>query len=57
MMQGKCNADPGQRSVTVMITDACPQCEDGHFDVQALTFLKVRGSSSRQQLQQQQRPR
>ena len=51
MMQGNCNADLSQRSVTVMITDACPQCEDGHIDVQALTFLKVRWACVLQLLQ------
>ena len=40
-MQGRCNSDPDQRSVTIMITDACPECEADHIDVQALTFLKV----------------
>ena len=40
-MQGMCNSDPDQRSVTIMITDACPECGADHIDVQALTFLKV----------------
>lgn len=40
-MQGNCNADPNERSVTVMITDACPECDADHIDVQALTFQKV----------------
>ena len=42
--QGRCNSDTDQRSVTVMITDACPECESDHIDVQALTFLKVQPS-------------
>lgn len=25
-----------------MITDACPECESDHMDIQALTFNKVR---------------
>ena len=40
-VQGNCNSDPNQRSVTVMITDGCPQCEADHIDIQALTFEKV----------------
>ena len=40
-MQGHCNDDPNQRAVTVMITDACPQCEPDHIDIQALTYEKV----------------
>eukprot|EP00884_Botryococcus_braunii_P005988 jgi/Botrbrau1/15390/Bobra.43_2s0018.1 len=39
---GRCNSDPSQRSVTVMITDACPECGEDHMDIQALTFNKVR---------------
>ena len=41
-VQGRCNSDPGQRSVTIMITDACPECEANHIDLQALTFQKAR---------------
>lgn len=41
-MQGRCNADPSQDSVTVLITDSCPECEADHIDMQALTFNKVR---------------
>ena len=26
----------------VQITDSCPECESNHFDIQALTFNKVR---------------
>ena len=40
-MQGRCNSDPNQRTVTVMITDFCPECEADHIDIQALTFNKV----------------
>lgn len=40
-LQGRCNADPQQRSVTVMITDSCPECEADHLDIQALTYNKV----------------
>lgn len=36
---GRCNSD-GQ-SIIVQITDSCPQCELGHFDIQALTYSKV----------------
>lgn len=40
-VQGRCNSDPNARSVTVMVTDACPECEPDHIDIQALTFNKV----------------
>lgn len=40
-MQGRCSKDPNQRSVTVTITDVCPECETDHIDMQALTFNKV----------------
>ena len=44
--QGNCNSDPNQRSVTVMITDGCPECEADHVDIQALTFQKVSSSQA-----------
>lgn len=44
-MQGRCNQDPQSRSVTVMITDSCPECEPDHMDIQALTFNKVHSCS------------
>lgn len=40
-LQGRCNADPSLRSVTVMISDVCPECESNHMDIQALTYNKV----------------
>ena len=40
-LQGRCNSDPSQQSVTVLITDSCPECEADHIDMQALTFNKV----------------
>ena len=40
-LQGRCNSDPSQRSVTVMISDVCPECEANHMDIQALTYNKV----------------
>ena len=40
-VQGRCNSDPNARSVTIMITDACPGCEPDHLDIQALTFNKA----------------
>lgn len=39
--QGRCSKDKNQRSVTVTITDSCPECEADHIDMQALTFNKV----------------
>ncbi|CAL8462617.1 g2150 [Coccomyxa elongata] len=38
---GRCNQDPNARSVTIMITDSCPECEGDHLDIQALTFNKM----------------
>ena len=40
-MQGRCSKDANQRSVTVTITDTCPECGSDHIDMQALTFNKV----------------
>lgn len=40
-MQGRCSKDTNQRSVTVTITDTCPECGSDHIDMQALTFNKV----------------
>ncbi len=37
-MQGRCNQDPNSRSVNIMITDSCPQCEGDHLDIQVSTF-------------------
>ena len=42
LVQGRCSKDPNQRSVTVTITDVCPECATDHIDMQALTFNKVR---------------
>jgi hypothetical protein len=39
--QGRCNADPDARSITIQITDACPECQPDQLDIQALTFNKV----------------
>ncbi|KAK9820245.1 hypothetical protein WJX72_007952 [[Myrmecia] bisecta] len=38
---GRCGADPNSRTVTIQITDACPECEANHIDLQALTFDKI----------------
>ena len=40
-VQGRCSKDKNQRSVTVTITDTCPECGTDHIDMQALTFNKV----------------
>ena len=40
--QGKCNPDWATNSVTIMITDQCPECKPDQIDLQALTFGKVR---------------
>lgn len=42
--QGRCSLDKNQRSVTVTITDSCPECAADHIDMQALTFNKVRSA-------------
>ena len=34
-LQGRCNQDPNARSITIMITDSCPECEPDHIDIQA----------------------
>ena len=34
-IQGRCNQDPNARSLTIMITDSCPECEADHLDLQA----------------------
>lgn len=34
LMQGRCNQDPNARTVIVMITDSCPECEADHMDLQ-----------------------
>ncbi|CAK0756698.1 hypothetical protein CVIRNUC_002477 [Coccomyxa viridis] len=38
---GRCNQDSKARSVTMMISDSCPECEGDHLDIQALTFNKM----------------
>ena len=45
--QKPCNSDPSKRSIVVMITDQCPECEANHMDIQALTWAKVRTAPSR----------
>ena len=40
-VQGRCSKDKNQRSVTVTVTDTCPECGTDHIDMQALTFNKV----------------
>ena len=39
-MQGRCNSDPNSRSVTILITDSCPECEGDHLDIQ-VRFYRV----------------
>lgn len=38
---GRCSKDKNQRSVTVTVTDTCPECGTDHIDMQALTFNKI----------------
>ncbi|BDA46491.1 probable Expansin-A7 at N-terminal half [Coccomyxa sp. Obi] len=38
---GRCNQDPNARTITIMITDCCPECGPNHIDIQALTFNKM----------------
>jgi len=35
---GRCGS---AQSITITITDSCPQCEANHLDIQALTFNKI----------------
>ena len=44
---GTCNPDATARSIVVQITDQCPQCESNHWDIQALTWAKVRSRLAR----------
>ncbi|KAK9850628.1 hypothetical protein WJX84_001010 [Apatococcus fuscideae] len=37
---GRCNGDGGE-SVTIMVSDACPECEADHLDLQALTYNQL----------------
>ncbi len=39
-MQGRCNGNGGE-SVTIMVSDSCPECEADHLDLQALTYNQV----------------
>ena len=41
-----CITGSDQVSVIIQITDSCPECEANHFDLQALTYNKVRTSQS-----------
>ena len=36
----------GQVAVIVQVTDACPECEADHIDIQALTYNKISPMSS-----------
>lgn len=38
---GKCDPDSDEESVTVQITDSCPECAANQFDVQAGTFGRI----------------
>ncbi len=38
-MQGRCSGSGN--SVTIMVSDACPECEADHIDLQVLTYDKV----------------
>lgn len=40
-LQGRCNGNGGE-SVTIMVSDFCPECEADHLDLQALTYNQVR---------------
>ncbi|KAK9837793.1 hypothetical protein WJX74_005149 [Apatococcus lobatus] len=37
---GRCNGDGGE-SITIMVSDACPECEADHLDLQALTYNQL----------------
>ncbi|KAK9839069.1 hypothetical protein WJX74_008724 [Apatococcus lobatus] len=37
---GRCNGNGGE-SVTIMVSDACPECEPDHLDLQALTYNQL----------------
>ena len=33
-VQGRCNDDPKSRTVSIVVTDSCPECETDHLDLQ-----------------------
>ncbi|KAK9869002.1 hypothetical protein WJX84_008231 [Apatococcus fuscideae] len=37
---GRCNGNGGE-SVTIMVSDSCPECEADHLDLQALTYNQL----------------
>lgn len=39
--QGRCNSDPNSRSVTILITDSCPECEADHLDIQVRFYRRA----------------
>ena len=41
-VQGRCNDDPRSRTVSIVITDSCPECESDHLDLQVSFICQIR---------------
>ena len=40
--QGRCNDDPKSWTVSIVITDSCPECESDHLDLQVSPICQIR---------------
>lgn len=41
LFPNKCNDDWQTESITIMITDSCPECDENQFDLQAQSFGRI----------------
>ena len=39
--QGRCNDEANARTVSIVITDSCPECESDHLDLQVSMRLAI----------------
>ena len=44
--QGRCNDNKDARTVSIVITDSCPECEADHLDLQVMLRLACHSSST-----------